>query len=71
MKYTRDQIHELIQRHGGRAAASVSKNTDFVVAGENAGSKLEKARQLGVPILGEDEFEQLLAEVPSPSRSAG
>jgi DNA ligase (NAD+) len=59
-KYTRDEINELITRHGGRAASSVSKNTDYVVAGEKAGSKLTKAKQLGVPVLTEDEFEDLL-----------
>jgi DNA ligase (NAD+) len=60
-KYTRDEINELIARHGGRAASSVSKKTDYLVAGENAGSKLDKARQLGVPVLTEDEFERLLS----------
>jgi DNA ligase (NAD+) len=59
-KYTRDQIEELITRHGGHAASSVSKKTDFVVAGENAGSKLEKAKQLGVKIMNEKEFEHLM-----------
>lgn len=61
VKYTREQIHELIQRHGGRAASSVSRKTDYVVAGENAGSKLDKAHQLGVTVLSEDDFERLLA----------
>lgn len=59
-KYTRDEIERLIESAGGRATASVSKKTDYVVAGENAGSKLTKARQLEVPVLSEDEFEQLL-----------
>lgn len=60
-RYTRDEIHALIQQHGGRAAASVSKKTDYVVAGENAGSKLDKAQQLNVPVLTEDDFDRLLA----------
>jgi DNA ligase (NAD+) len=59
-KYTRDEINELITRHGGRAASSVSKNTDYVVAGEDPGSKLDKARQLGVPVITEQQFEGLL-----------
>lgn len=59
--YTREELQELIAKHGGRAASSVSKNTDYVVAGENAGSKLTKARELGVPILDQAAFEKLLA----------
>jgi DNA ligase (NAD+) len=62
VKYKRDEIESLIARHGGRAASSVSKKTDFVVAGENAGSKLAKAQELGVRVLSEDEFEHLLSE---------
>lgn len=60
-KYTRDEIHALIERHGGRAASSVSKNTDYLVAGEKAGSKLNKAQQLGVTVLDEAGFDALLA----------
>jgi DNA ligase (NAD+) len=60
-RYTRDGIQALIERHGGRAASSVSKKTDYVVAGENAGSKLDKARELKIPVLSEDDFERLIA----------
>jgi len=59
-KYGREEIEELITSLGGRAASSVSKKTDYVVAGEKAGSKLDKAQKLGVPILTEAEFEKLI-----------
>ena len=55
-KFTRDQATEQIELFGGKAAGSVSKKTSFVVVGENAGSKERKARELGIPILSEDEF---------------
>lgn len=62
-RYSRDEIERLIAKLGGKAASSVSKKTDFVVAGEAAGSKLEKAQALGVPVLSEAEFiEQFLGE---------
>jgi len=57
-RYSRDEIERIIEKLGGRASSSVSKKTDFVVAGEAAGSKLEKAQSLGVPVLTEDEFYQ-------------
>jgi DNA ligase (NAD+) len=60
--YTRDSAKEAILTRGGKAAGSVSKNTDYVVVGENAGSKADKAEQLGVPVLDEAAFERLLAE---------
>jgi DNA ligase (NAD+) len=59
-KYSRDQIEELITRHGGHAASSVSKKTDYLVAGEKAGSKLDKAQELGVAVISEEDFERLL-----------
>ncbi len=59
-KYTRDEIKNLIEQHGGKASSSVSKKTDFVVAGEKAGSKKAKAESLGVKIISEDEFESLI-----------
>jgi DNA ligase (NAD+) len=55
-KFTRDEIEKLIKDLGGKSAGSVSKKTDFVVAGEKAGSKLEKATELGIKVLTEDEF---------------
>lgn len=60
-KYTREQIHELIEQHGGRAASSVSKKTDYLVCGDDAGGKVAKAEKLGVPVISETEFEQLIA----------
>jgi DNA ligase (NAD+) len=58
--YSRDEIEDLIKKLGGKATGSVSKKTDYVVVGENAGSKLDKARDLGVKVLTEEEFEKLV-----------
>ncbi len=58
----RREAEALIDKLGGKAAGSVSKNTDYVLAGENAGSKLDKANQLGVRILDENEFFELIGE---------
>ncbi len=60
-KYSRDEIERLIEQRGGRAASSVSKKTDLLIAGEAAGSKLEKAQSLGVPVLTEAEFDALIS----------
>ena len=59
-RYTREEAGELIERFGGKTASSVSKKTSYVVAGENAGSKLTKAQSLGIPILTEAQFEEML-----------
>jgi DNA ligase (NAD+) len=55
-RFSREDIHQLIEREGGKASGSVSSKTSYLVAGEAAGSKLEKAKSLGVPVLSEDEF---------------
>ena len=60
-KFTRDEATEQIERFGGKAAGSVSKKTTYVVVGENAGSKERKARELGIPILSEDQFLEMIA----------
>jgi DNA ligase (NAD+) len=60
-KYTREEIEALIEQHGGRAGKSVSKKTDYLVAGEEAGSKLAKAQSLGVPVITELDFDLLIA----------
>lgn len=60
-RFSRDEIHKLIEREGGKPGNAVSSKTSYLVAGDAAGSKLDKAKSLGVPVLTEDEFVELLA----------
>ena len=59
-KYTRDEASTIIEKFGGKTSSSVSKKTDYVLAGEEAGSKLTKAENLGIKIITETEFEELI-----------
>ena len=61
-RYTRDEATEIIEKFGGKTSSSVSKKTDYVLAGEDAGSKLKKAQELGITIISEEEFEQMVQE---------
>lgn len=61
-RFTREEATEKIEAMGGKASGSVSKKTSFVVAGEKAGSKLKKAQELGIPVLTEDEFLELIKD---------
>ena len=63
--FSRDSAKEAIVARGGKAAGSVSKNTDYVVVGDNAGTKADKAEQLGVPVLDEPAFHVLLEQGPT------
>lgn len=58
--YTREEASAIIERYGGKASGSVSKKTSYVLAGENAGSKLTKAQELGIPVISEDEFAEMI-----------
>ena len=62
-KYSRDEAKEIILNNGGKVTGSVSKNTSYLLAGEKAGSKLEKAEKLGVEVIGEQELEDMLKDV--------
>lgn len=59
--YSRDSIEDKLRELGAKPGSSVSKNTDFLIVGEKAGSKLAKAQKLGVPTLTEEQFEAMLA----------
>ena len=62
-RFSRSEIERFIEENGGHASSSVSRKTDFVVAGDAAGSKLEKARSLGVSILTEEEFMSMFEDI--------
>ena len=62
--YSRDEAKAAAERKGAKVTGSVSKKTSALVAGANAGSKLAKATELGVPVLDETEFDRLLADGP-------
>jgi len=64
-QFTRDQVKELIEKLGGRPSGSVSKKTDFLLAGDKAGSKLAKAQSLGVSVLSESDFERMVQSFES------
>ncbi len=69
--FSREEAEEAIRAAGGKPAGSVSKKTDYLVAGPGAGSKLAKAAELGVPVLDEDGFRRLLAGAdPAPGNGA-
>jgi DNA ligase (NAD+) len=73
-RFSRKEAQELVERRGGRASGSVSKKTDYVIAGDEAGSKLEKARELEVTVLSEEEFAEFLKNLEDsddPSDTAG
>ena len=60
IRFTREEAKERIQSLGGRVTATISKKTDYVVAGTSAGSKLDKAQQLGIPVLDEQALQKLM-----------
>ncbi len=61
-KYTRDEASDIIEKFGGKTSSSVSKKTSYVLAGQEAGSKLIKAQNLGVEIITEQQFEEMVKE---------
>ena len=59
-KYTRDAAGAIVEKFGGKVSGSVSKKTNYVLAGEDAGSKLDKANKLGVRVISEQEFDEMI-----------
>ena len=61
--HSRDQLKEMIEVHGGKNLAAVSANVDYIIAGRNMGpAKLQKAEKLGIKLISEDEFEEMIAD---------
>jgi DNA ligase (NAD+) len=61
-KYSREEIKQVIEAHGGKAVSSISKQTSYLLAGENIGpNKLKKALDLGIPVISEEDFDKMLA----------
>ena len=58
--YKRSEASKIIESYGGKTSSSVSKKTSFVLSGEASGSKLDKANALGIPVIGEKEFEEMI-----------
>ena len=65
LSHPRDDFKALIEQHGGKVSSAVSAQTDYLLAGDKGGSKLQKAKKLGIKIIGEEEFGQLLKVVES------
>ena len=61
-EFTRDEASKIIENYGGKTSSSVSKKTDYVLAGEEAGSKLTKAESLGIKIISEQEFKEMIRD---------
>jgi len=68
-RWSRSEAKSLVESLGGRASSNVSANTDYVVAGPDAGSKLDEARELNVPVMDEEEFASFLQERGADVRS--
>ena len=61
-KFSREEASEVIEKFGGKTSSSVSKKTDYVLAGEEAGSKLKKAQDLGITIINEQQFKEMIGD---------
>jgi DNA ligase (NAD+) len=66
---SRDEAAALIEAHGGKVTGSVSKKTSYVLMGESPGSKADKARELGIPIISENDLLQMIGRPPAPEQS--